>query len=76
MGLDARRLMAENEAQMRQLREQEGRLRRAAEEELGRIDSRLMAMPHGKVANDSAQALEYRMLVEQKGRLLRQVAAF
>lgn len=48
--------------------------RRAAEEELARIDVRLQSVPAGRVANDSARAYDYRRLVEDKARLLRLVA--
>lgn len=73
---DVRRLLAENEAARRRAEAHDEALRRAAEAELGRIDARLMAMPHGQVAADSTMAFEYRRLLEDRGRLLRQVAGF
>lgn len=73
---DVRRLLAENEAARRTARDHDEAVRRAFESELSRVDSRLMTMPHGQVAGDSAQAYEYRHLMDERGRLLNQVAGF
>lgn len=73
---DVRRLLAQNEAMQRQARLHDESIKRAAEAELGRIDGRLMGIPHGRVANDSAAAYEYRRLIEDRGRLLRLVSGF
>jgi hypothetical protein len=73
---EVRRLLQENEAARRQADEHEARIKRASEDELGRIDSRLMTLPHGQVAGDSAAAYEYRRLQDDRASLLRQVANF
>lgn len=72
---EVRRLLAENEALRRRADEHERSIRRAAEAELARVDARLMSMPAGRVAADSARAFEYRRLIEDRARLLRQVAS-
>lgn len=69
-------LLAENAAASRRADEHDKAIQRAAESELSRIDSRLMSMPHGQVAADSARAYEYRRLLEDRGRLLHLVAGF
>lgn len=69
-----RSALAENDRLTRQAREHDAAVKRAAEEELSRIDARLMAMPAGQVARDSARAYEYRRLIEDRARLLRLVA--
>jgi hypothetical protein len=70
-----RAALAENDRLSRQSREHDASITRAAEEELSRIDARLMGMPAGQVARDSARAYEYRRLVEDRARLLRLVSA-
>lgn len=71
---DLYRALGENEAHMQKAMRFDDNVRRSAEEELSRIDVRLMSMPSGQVARNSAMAFEYRRLVDDRARLLRMVA--
>jgi hypothetical protein len=73
---EVRRLLAENEAGRRRAAEHDDQIQLATEKELGRIDSRLMSLPSGQVASNSAAAYEYRRLMDDRASLLRQVAHF
>ena len=68
---DVRRLMADNDRLRRRADEHDAAIRRAAEEELSRLDVRLQSLPPGLVARDSAMAFEYRRMVDERARLLR-----
>lgn len=66
---DVRKMLGENEAQMRRCAAQSAAIRRSAREDLDRVNARLAEMKPGLVSRDPALAHEYQRLVAERGRL-------
>ncbi len=66
---DLRKLLGENDAQMRRCASQAEVIRRSAREDLDRVNARLGEMKPGQVSRDPALAHEYQRLVAERGRL-------
>ncbi len=66
---DVRKMLGENEAQMRRCAAQSAAIRRSAREELDRVTARLAEMKPGQVARDPVMAHAYQRLGAERGRL-------
>lgn len=66
---DIRRLLAQNGAELKRSAMADENIRKAASEELDRINARLSEIKAGKVSLSPALACEYRSLIGKRGKL-------
>lgn len=75
MNEKATKLLGENEALQRRASLHDEKIRKAIETELSVIEARLAGFKAGKVALSDSHAAQYRALLVERGKLMRQMVS-